>query len=156
LAAFSLATETIRETTPMSQDARQAARAAILRAGSGWAHFLAALLLAMTLFCGTSAAQSQAGNRDFTLQNLTRFDIDSVSTSTADSDVWTVLRNSSVKSGGSADFSFDNVGECVLQLRIDLTDGRYVAWTDGFDFCNLNTLTITYNGNNDTFNARAQ
>lgn len=140
----------------MSQDAHQAARAATLRAGNRWAQFLAALPLMMTLLAGTSAAQSQAGNRDFTLQNLTRFDIDKVSTSTADSDVWTVLRNSSVKSGGSADFSFDSAGECVLQLRMDFTDGRYVAWTDGFDFCNLNTITITYNSNNNTFNARAQ
>ena len=140
----------------MSQDARQAARAATHRARNGWVPCLVALPLAMTVFTGVGAAQSQTGNRDFTLQNLTRFDIDKVSTSTADSDVWTVLRDSRVPNGGSAEFSFDNVGACVLQLRIDLTDGRYVAWTDGFDFCNLNTITITYNGNNDTFNARAQ
>jgi hypothetical protein len=142
--------------TPMRQDTRQAAHAATLRARNGWVHLLAALPLAMTLFSGTGAAQSQTGNRDFTLRNLTRFDINMVSTSTADSDVWTVLRNSSISSGDSAEFSFDKEGPCVLQLRIDLTDGRYVAWTDGFDFCNLNTVTITYNGNNDSFNARAQ
>jgi hypothetical protein len=140
----------------MSQDARQTARAATLRARQGWVYLLVALPLAITLFGGTGAAQSQTGNRDFTLQNLTRFDINMVSTSTADSDVWTVLRNSSVSSGGSAEFSFNKEGTCVLQLRIDFADGRYVAWTDGFDFCNLNTLTVTYNGNNDSFNARAQ
>jgi hypothetical protein len=110
----------------------------------------------MTLFSGTGVAQTQTGNRDFTLRNLTRFDITMVSTSTPDSDVWTVLRDSSVESGGSSEFSFDKAGPCVLQLRIDLSNGRYVAWTDGFDFCNVNTVTITYNGNNDTFNARAQ
>jgi hypothetical protein len=144
------------ETKPMRQDARQAAHAATVRARNGWVHSLAALPLAMTLFSGTGAAQSQIGNRDFTLQNLTRFDINMISISTADSDVWTVLRNSGISSGGAAEFAFDNQGPCVLQLRIDFADGRYVAWTDGFDFCNLNTLTITYNGNNDTINARAQ
>ena len=141
----------------MISDERQPAGAAMLRTRRRWFGVLAALPVAIALFSGPANAQNATtGNRDFTLVNLTRFDIGKVSTSTADSDVWTVLRNSSVPSGQSASFAFDNVGQCVLQLRVDLTDGRYVAWTQGFDFCNLDTITISYNGNDNSFSAKAQ
>ncbi len=141
----------------MISDERQPAGAAQLRTRRRWLGVLAALPLAIALFSAAATAQdATTGNRDFTLINLTRFDIQSVSTSTADSDVWTVLRASSVPSGDSAAFSFDNVGQCVLQLRVDLADGRYVAWTQGFDFCNLDTVTISYNGDDNSFSAKAQ
>jgi hypothetical protein len=141
----------------MFSDERQPAGAVTLRPRRRWFGVLAALPVAIALFGTAASAQSAAtGNRDFTLVNITRFDIGKVSTSTADSDVWTVFRNSSVPSGDSAEFKFDNVGQCVLQLRVDLTDGRYVAWTQGFDFCNLDTITISYNGNDNSFSAKAQ
>jgi hypothetical protein len=140
----------------MGNDERQAAGAPTLSARRGWMSFLVALPLAMVLFSATGVAQNATGNRDFTLNNMTRFDVTKVSTSTADSNVWTVLRDSTVASGSAVSFSFDNVGQCMLQLRVDFDNGSYVAWTDGFDFCNLDTITITYNGNNNSFNARAQ
>jgi len=140
----------------MISDEWQAAGAATLRARRWW-FGPAALPVAIALCSGGAAAQTPTtGNRDFTITNLSKFDIKSVATSTADSNEWTVLRNSSVPGGNSADFKFDNVGRCVLQLRIDLSDGRYVAWTDGFDFCNLDTITISYNGNDNSFSAKAQ
>ena len=138
----------------MTRHERPTAGAASLRLRGRWIVALAALPL-MALGTGQAAAQDM-GNRDFTLNNLTRFDIDKVSTSTADSNVWTVLRNSSVPSGGGVTFKFDNIGECVLQLRVDFTDGNYAAWTDGIDFCNTDTITITFNGGSNTFRATAQ
>jgi hypothetical protein len=143
------------ESTPMIRHERPTAGAATLRLRGRWIVALAALPLAIALGAGQAAAQD-VGNRDFTLNNLTRFDIDKVSTSTPDSNVWTVLRNSSVASGSTVSFKFDNVGQCVLQLRVDFTDGNYAAWTDGFDFCNRDTVSIAYNGNNNTFRATAQ
>ena len=140
----------------MTSDERQAAGNVTARAWGRRFSLLATLFMAVLLYCGGAGAQSATGNRNFRLINLTRFDIQSVSTSTPDSPVWTVLRGSEVDSGKSAGFVFDNVGTCVLQLRIDLPDGHYVAWTDGFDFCNVDTVTITYNGDNNTFTARAQ
>ena len=139
----------------MFSDERQAAGVATLRPRSRWLGAFAVLPLAIALFSAGAGAQT-TGNRDFTLVNLSKFDIDKVSTSTATADVWTVLRNSSVPAGNSAEFKFDNAGTCVLQLRIDLTDGRYVEWDQGFDFCNLDTVTVTYNGNDNTFNAKAK
>jgi hypothetical protein len=140
----------------MISDERQPAGAATVRTRCRWFGVLAALPVAIALFSGAAAAQNATGNRDFTIVNLTRFDFDKVSTSTTDSNVWTVLRNSSVPSGNSAEFKFDNVGRCVLQLRVDLSDGRYAEWDEGFDFCNLDTVTVSYNGNTNTFNAKAQ
>jgi hypothetical protein len=143
------------ESKPMIRHGQPTAGAATLRLRSRWSVVLAALPLAIALGSGQAAAQ-QVGNRDFMLNNLTRFDIDKVSTSTADSDVWTVIRNSGVRSGSAVSFRFDNVGECVLQLRVDFTDGNYAAWTGGIDFCNIDTITITFNGGNNTFRATAQ
>ena len=139
----------------MIRHGRPSAGAATFRLRGQWTAALAALPLAIGLGNGQAAAQDM-GNRDFTLNTLSRFDIKEVSTSTADSDVWTVIRNSGVKSGSSVTFRFDNVGVCVLQLRVDFTDGNYAAWTDGIDFCSIDTITITFNGGTNTFRATAQ
>jgi hypothetical protein len=141
----------------MISDERQAAGVATLRARRRWFGLLAVLPAAMALCGGGAAAQTPAtGNRDFTITNASKFDIKSVSISTADSDVWTVLRDSGVPGGNSVDFKFDTAGQCVMQLRVDLTDGRYLAWTDGFDFCNLDTITISYNDSDKSFSAKAE
>ena len=98
-------------------------------------------------------AFAQTGDRDFTLSNQTRFDISRVMVSTMASNKWTTLRNSAVDSGDTSDFSFDDEGQCILQLRVEFANGHYTEWMDGFDFCHLEMLTITYNGTTDRYTA---
>lgn len=111
----------------------------------GWITALAALLVVAT--------PALAGDtRDFTVYNETPFDINTIYFSGVGLP-WIPSRGSYVASGDNGDISFANQGPCRLQMRISMANGNSAEWDNGFDFCTVSNITITYNRVTNTFNA---
>jgi hypothetical protein len=112
----------------------------------GWLTALAALLVVATPALANDT-------RDFTVHNETPFNISAVYFSTAGLSQWIPSRGSYIASGDNSDISFTNQGPCRLQMRIGFPNGRSAEWDNGFDFCSVSDITITYNRVTNTFNA---
>lgn len=96
---------------------------------------------------------ASAANRDFKLHNDTPFDIAAVYFSMPNLDQWIHSDNSQVASGEDGTINFNNDGPCQMQMRVAFTNGHYGEWTNGFNFCSVSEISISYDRLNHQFNA---
>ncbi len=101
-----------------------------------------------------TATAAWAQVRDFTLHNRTSYTITGFWFRAPGTD-WVALRGETIGPMGSTEVHFTRSGPCYLQFRVQISTGKYAAFSRQFDFCSLNSIAIYYNADDEVFTARA-
>ncbi len=106
---------------------------------------LAALMVFAFIVSATSA---MAYSRNFLIVNETAVPITRVEFSVHGMRNWIPSGNDNTISPGQQRYiTFNNSnGPCLMQLRVNFSNGAHASWRDGFNFCSVEKVEIRWNG----------
>jgi hypothetical protein len=102
-------------------------------------------LLGLIVGAGVVSTPVKADTRDFTLVNRTQWTITGVYFSEPEDPKWRAARGDThLAPNEQVKISFDNVGPCLVQIRVDYNHTN-ASWSNGFNLCTNAELQLEPN-----------